>query len=91
MLQYALSCPQLFEHAVFRLAVLSALSLALHSVQHLLCVLLVLQVLRGGLLYSQSFSRGAPTSSLSQQPAPPGAFVSGTKVGSAAAAAVELQ
>jgi hypothetical protein len=31
-------------------------------------------------LYSQSFSRGNPTSSLRQQPAPDGAHISGTKV-----------
>jgi hypothetical protein len=41
-----------------------------------------LQVLRGGVLYSQSFSRGSPTSSLGQQPAPAGAYFSGTKASS---------
>lgn len=39
------------------------------------------QVLRDGVLYSQSFSRGNPTTTLTEQPAPPESYSRGTKVG----------
>lgn len=39
-----------------------------------------LQVLRNGRLYQQSYSRGNPTSSMTEQPAPAGSYSSGTKV-----------
>lgn len=50
---------------------------SMHECAVLLCG--VLQVVRGGQLFRQSFSRGTPTSSLSQQPAPDDAYLSGTK------------
>lgn len=39
------------------------------------------QVLRNGMLHKQSYSRGEPTTPLSEQPAPADAYISGTKVG----------
>ncbi|WIA31299.1 hypothetical protein OEZ86_002201 [Tetradesmus obliquus] len=51
------------------ISVVNALSEELH-----------VEVVRGGQLFRQSFSRGNPTSSLSQQPAPDDAYLSGTKV-----------
>ncbi|KAF6255707.1 type II DNA topoisomerase [Scenedesmus sp. NREL 46B-D3] len=50
------------------------------SVVNALSEELTVEVLRGGVLYSQRFSRGSPTTSLSQQPAPADAYFSGTKV-----------
>lgn len=40
----------------------------------------MLQVLRGGVLYRQSYSRGDPTTLLTEQPAPQDSYSSGTKV-----------
>lgn len=41
---------------------------------------LLVEVLRGGVLYRQGFSRGIPKTQLTEEPAPAGAYVTGTKV-----------
>jgi DNA gyrase subunit B len=56
------------------------------SVVNALSEQLHVEVLRNGQLFTQTYSRGVPTSELSQQPAPPGSYASGTKVGQGAPA-----
>lgn len=50
------------------------------SVVNALSEMLEVEVLRNGLLYKQAFSKGEPVSELTQQPAPVGAYDTGTKV-----------